>query len=129
MPFTYQWDDDARTIIRLVAPADWNWKDYHHVAQVSRFAMTNGGETIDVVLDFRNSQRTPRGIHAHGRTFGKPDHPKQTGRTIIIGLDSGSIAQLTGDDPSTAHINEGHTLYFVATDAEAQSLLSGWRAS
>ena len=125
-PVYYEWDDDEKTAVRYIAQGRWTWKDDHRAVHVSQFALANGADQIDTIIDLSHSTGTPSGATAHVRTFGKQQHPKQTGRTVVIGMEPENVLKLAGTEGILRVANE-HVIHFVESEEEAQTLLAEWR--
>ena len=128
MAVNYRWDNEEKTVLRLVASGQWTWQEFHRAAQISRVNMMNGGSRIDTIVDLRGGDRIPAGAVAHARTFGKPENPRQTGRTVVIGMDDETVRKISGE-ARTLRVSEGHMIYFVATEDEVRTLLEEWWAA
>lgn len=123
MGFTYDWDDDAQTILRYTAEPEWNWNDYHKTVRAASFSLYNLDHTVDVVIDLRQTRRLPAGAVAHVRTFGKRLHPNLSGRVVVIGLDEAIIGQIAQD--GVLQVGE-QAVYFVNTEDEADTIIKTW---
>jgi hypothetical protein len=127
MAVNFKWDNEEKTVVRYVAEGDWNWKDYHHAVRVASFAMHRIEHDVDVILDLTRTDKTPSGAVAHLRSVGKPQSPCMTGRAVVIGLDPATETKiLAGRDERVLPLPT-QTLYFVDTEAEAQTLLQRWQ--
>lgn len=120
MGISFKWDNG---VLRYVAEDQWNWNDYHKAVRIASFSLNNVDHQVDVILDLSQSIKIPSGAVAHLRTLGKKDHPKLTGRGIIINLDHDTRRKLAGNDEDNFQIGE-QTIYFVDNEAQAQILLS-----
>lgn len=120
MGISFKWDNG---VLRYVAEGQWNWNDYHKAVRIAFFSLNNVDHPVDVILDLSQSIKTPSGAVAHLRTVGKPDHPKLTGRGIIINLDRDTRRKLAGNDENKFEMGD-QIIYFVDDEAQAQALLA-----
>ena len=128
MPFTFQWENEERTLIRYIATGDWNWKDYHTVVRISLFSIPKTVTLVDSIIDFTGSTRPalPAGLLGHVRTFGKKHHASLSGRAIVIGLPKSGEAQLNAQD-SRQFITPDGMVQFVDSEDDILDVLSTWQ--
>jgi hypothetical protein len=129
MGFTFQWDDERKTVLRYVAAGEWNWKDYHYIVRASLFHLHRLGHPVDVIVDLSGSTRArmPAGIQAHVRTMGRKDQANLSGRAVVIGMPAEDVQALTGDS-RILKTTDGMIL-FVDDDEAARAVIAGWRAA
>lgn len=122
--FRYEWFDAARTVMRFVAMQDWNWKDYHAVARVSSFALTNHPGPIHLLIDFREQTRSgmPSGTAAHMSTFGKRIVPALSGKVVVLGMTAQERAALPLNDAGQLETKDG-VVCFAESDEEAVRII------
>ena len=85
---------------------------------------------IDSVVDLRGSTRPalPSGLLGHVRSFGKKNHPKLTGRAIVIGMPDEGITILQLREDMTLPTTDGF-VKFVETQADLEQVLQVWATS
>jgi hypothetical protein len=127
MAFNYEWTDDSKRVLRYRVEGDWNWRDYHHVVQVSTFSLYGVEHPVDCLIDLRGSTRPklPSGLLGHVRSFGAKKHPRFTGRALVIGMPPEGIELLQLLEDNTLPTADGF-VKFVNTEDEMQSVLADW---
>jgi hypothetical protein len=92
MPFTINWDDEARRILYLQLKGRWHWGDlsqalsqaYQMIDDNQSYAprlAVRPSQRVDLILDLRESQMTmPRGVPNH-----LPAPHQDLGATLFIG--------------------------------------------
>ncbi|QPC83403.1 hypothetical protein G4Y79_03200 [Phototrophicus methaneseepsis] len=130
MPFRFAWRDEDQTVMQLIVEGgDWNWRDYHHVARACTFSMLRLPHPVHMLIDLRGSTREkmPAGAAVHVRSFGKIQTPAMSGKAVVIGYPQPDLAEL-GLGPSQTLSTRDGTVYFVASEDEAEALFNQWRA-
>jgi hypothetical protein len=110
--------------MRLVALQDWNWKDYHAVARVSSFALTQHPGPVHLLIDFREQTRPglPAGTAAHMSSFGKRIVPALSGKVVALGVTTQERAALPLNDQGQLETKDG-VVCFAESDEEAARML------
>lgn len=129
MPFRFAWYDDEKTVMRLIAEGNWNWRDYHAAARACTFSMMNEQPgKITILIDLRGSTREklPAGIAAHSMSFGKILTPALTGNAVLLGMPLDAWQNLPLNDDGILHTNDGR-VYYAADEAEALAILQKLR--
>jgi len=130
MGFRFQWYDEDKTVMHLIAEGDWNWRDYHVCARASSFSMLQHPYPVHTLLDFRASTRPkfPAGIAAHSASFGKKIVPALSGHVVVIGLPAKEQSKLALADEGFLHAVDGR-VYFVEDEEQAQMRLAALQAA
>lgn len=126
MPVEFAWDNDEKTIVRVVAVMPWNWNDFHKAMRRASFLLDTVHHDVDLLIDLRQSSRLPAGALGHIRSLGAAIHPNHPDRAVILGLDASIAGPLGGDD--RAYSDGTRLLRFVESDDEARSVIEAWRA-
>lgn len=126
--FDYGWHTDDQQVMRYSARDNWTWKDYHAVVHVSQFALGNANGPVYVLIDFSTGHRDrfPGGLSVHARTFGKRIVDVLSGRAVVVGVPTETLATL-GLGHSRRFVTPDGEAHFVDTLAEAESLLASWK--
>ncbi len=126
MPVKFEWENDEKTIMRVVASGVWNWNEFHKAMRVMTFAMDRVSHSVETIIDLRGSAKLPAGAFGHIRSLGKRTHPNGTDRAVIIGLDESVAGPLGG---AKGVYQEGERLLrFVDSDEEALAVIGEWWA-
>lgn len=122
--FRFEWLDEAKTGLHLIAEADWNWRDYHAGARAAAFNTISLDHPVTMLLDFTQHSRAtmPAGIAAHAQTFGKKITPNLDGNAIVIGLTNDDLVKIPREENGTLPTKDG-VVYFVADIDEAKQRL------
>lgn len=126
MGVDFRWDDDAQTVMRVLAEGTWNWNDFHKTMRRATFWFDATKHPVEMVIDLRGSTKLPAGALAHIRSLGKRIHPRGRDRVVIIGLDEAVAQPLGGADG--IYRDSEREIRFVSSDADAQAILDQWRA-
>lgn len=126
MPVDFKWDNDEKTILRVVAVMPWNWNDFHKAMRRASFLLDTVKHDVDLLIDLRQSIKLPAGALGHIRSLGVAIHPNNPDRAVILGLDETIAGPLGGDDRT--YSDGTRLLRFVESDDEAQAVIEGWWA-
>lgn len=124
MPVEFAWDNDEKTVVRVVTVMPWNWNDFHKAMRRASFLLDTVHHDVDLLIDLRQSVKLPAGALGHIRSLGAAIHPNNPDRAVIIGLDKSIAGPLGGDTYSDGT----RLLRFVETDEEARAILEQWQA-
>ena len=127
MPIDVRWDNDDKTVIRLVATDSWNWNDFHKRLRQAATWFYAVLHPVELVLDLTGTTKMPAGALGHLRSLGKRIAPQGRDRLLIIGLESGLAQTLGGADGR--YSPDDRLLRFVSTEDEAQAVLAEWLAA
>ncbi len=130
MPFRFAWRDQQKNVMVYSADGQWNWRDYHHAARASAFALMAGQPPVDCVIDLRGSARPqlPAGAAAHVRSFARKTQANLSGRAAVIGLDAAEAARLGADAAGMLPTADG-MVTFARDEAALARILAGWAAA
>lgn len=120
----FRWYNDDKRIMCYIITGDWNWTDFHRTVRVSLFSIFGIEHQVDTLVDLRGTSKTPGGAVAHIRTIGKKQHPKLSGRAVIIGLDAETEAKVLAGNTERVLSFREQTIYFADNEAEALQLLN-----
>ncbi|HLV34584.1 MAG TPA: hypothetical protein VKY59_05715 [Spirillospora sp.] len=126
MPVEFAWDNDEKTVVRVVATMPWNWNDFHKAMRRASFLLDTVQHDVDLLIDLRQSVKLPAGALGHIRSLGAAIHPNNPDRAAILGLDKSIAGPLGGDEGS--YSDGTRLLRFVDTDEEARAILEQWQA-
>ena len=123
--FRFEWFNEQKTGLHLIAEEDWNWRDYHAGARAAAFNTISLQHPVTMLLDFSQHSRAtmPAGIAAHAQTFGKKITPNLDGNAIVIGLDNSDLTKIPREEDGTLPTKDG-TVYFVEDTDSAREILS-----
>ncbi|MBC7870349.1 MAG: hypothetical protein H7Y09_05870 [Chitinophagaceae bacterium] len=69
MTVTAQWDNEAKTIIRLEFVGKWTWAEHHEANTVMEAMVNTASVTIDLIPDLSSSQLVPEGALSQARSI------------------------------------------------------------
>ena len=123
--FRFEWFNEQKTGLHLIAEADWNWRDYHAGARAAAFNTISLNHPVTMLLDFSQHSRAtmPAGVAAHAQTFGKAITPNLDGNAIVIGLTNDDLAKIPREENGTLPTKDG-TVYFVDDVDTAREVLA-----
>jgi hypothetical protein len=124
MPVEFHWDNGEQTLLCFVTRDPWNWNDFHKAMRRATFTLDTVDHPVEILVDFRQSNRLPAGALGHIRSLGKAIHPNTHNRLLIVGLDDSMAGLLGGDD---GRYSDGtRLLCFAHSEDEAQAILKAW---
>jgi hypothetical protein len=126
MPIELRWDNDDKTVIRLVATDSWNWNDFYKTMRQAATWFYAVLHPVELVIDLRGTTKMPAGALGHIRSLGKRIAPPGHDRVLLIGLESGLVQTLGGADGR--YSADDRLIRFVQTEDEAQAVLAEWLA-
>ena len=126
LKFRFEWYNVEKTVMKLIALEDWKWKDYHAAARACTFSMMQLKHTVDMLIDLRQSATFPKGMAAHGVTFGKKLTPNLSGQVVVLGLPEEQRQALPLNADGTFSATDG-LVYFADDEAHANTLLQQLR--
>ena len=84
MPVNIEWDNEAKTIIRMELVGNWTWDEAYRGAQQGYAMLETVDHEVGVLMDLRNSKAIPSNAITHARIMIKQRHPR-TGLTVFVG--------------------------------------------
>jgi hypothetical protein len=126
MPITFDWDNEAQTVLRVVATSSWNWNDFHKTLRRATFWLDSVQHPVEILVDLRATTRLPAGALGHIRSLGISIHPNHPNRMVILGLDSEVAVPLGGKEGT--YSDGTRLLRFVDANEAAQTVLEAWLA-
>ena len=125
MPVKFEWENDEKTIMRVVVSGVWNWNEFHKMMRIMSFALDRVSHPVETIIDLRAGAKLPAGALGHIRSLGKRIHPNGTDRAVIIGLDEAVAKSLGGADG--IYQDGERLLRFVDSDEEALAVIGEWQ--
>jgi hypothetical protein len=125
MPVEFAWDNPERTIMRLRAVETWDWNLFHKTHRRMSLRYDEVTHPVELIIDFRKSERFPGGTIAHIRSLGTAFHANAPARAVILGV-SVDMQRAIGARGSV-YQDDQRKLVFGRDDRHALSIIEGWR--
>lgn len=87
MPVTVDWDDEARTIVRMNMIGSWTWEEAYAGADNGYAILDSVPYEVGVIIDFSQGAGLPPNAILNARNMIHRRHPR-TGLTVFVGTNS-----------------------------------------
>ncbi len=125
MPVEFAWDNPERTIMRLKAFESWDWNLFHKTHRRMSLRYDEVTHLVELIIDFRKSERFPGGTIAHIRSLGTAFHVNAPARAVVLGV-SQDMQRAIGAR-AAVYQDDRRKLVFGRDDRHALAVIAEWR--
>jgi hypothetical protein len=83
MPVNIEWDNEAKTIIRMEYVGRWTWDELYAATAKSRVMLDEISHKADFIHDWLHSEGVPSNVLVHARNLIEKRHP-HVGIVVLV---------------------------------------------